>query len=165
MRCPSCQHEMKESRGPHLYMESGLDNVILEDVPIYTCACGEEMVSFHRVPTLNSAIGEELIKKNTPLSGREIRFLRKNMGFSSTRFAETMGVDKSSVSRWENGTQKLSATNDRMIRIIYCAMKDLGGRKLVEETFPDISSEAPKNEKGIQHHFALTHNRWEEVHR
>ncbi len=162
MRCPSCRNnELEERVGPYTYKESGLDNVVLEKISIYTCPCGEEMVAIPNMTKLHTAIGKELIRKESPLSGQEIRFLRKNMGFSAVKLAETMGVDNASVSRWENGARKMSTTNDRMVRMLYCTMKGLGSRELVEEVFPDIS----KEEIAILHHFAQTNKHWEEVRR
>lgn len=75
-----------------------------------------------------TAIGKELIRKNSPLTGKEIRFLKKNRGFSAKKLDETMGVDNVSATRWENATQKMSTTNDRMVRMLYCSMKRLGTR-------------------------------------
>jgi len=123
------------------------------------CPCGEELIVIPRITRLHTSIGKELIRKPAPLGALEVRFLRKNMGLSAKRLAEAMGVDNASVSRWENDTQKMSATNDRMVRMLYCTMKGLDARELVEEIFPDIS----KGEVAIQHHFAETGNRWEEV--
>ena len=106
-------------------MESGLDNIYLEDICVYRCKCGEFFPSIPGIIDLHTIIGQILIKKTTALNGKEILFLRKNIGLNARTFAEYVGIDKSTFSRWENGQQKLAKPNDRLIRLIYANVKGL----------------------------------------
>lgn len=138
---------MSCKEGTHHYTESGLDNVVLERVEICQCEnCDEEIVRIPAMPELNSAIGEVLIKQESILSGKEIRFLRKNMGLSATQLTKIMGVSNEAISRWENGKQKISKTHDRLIRAIYAINKGLSHEKaksLIEVSFTEINSAKP----------------------
>lgn len=142
MKCLFCNKvEMLCEKKQCHYKESGLDNVYLEDVEIYSCpSCNEELVSIPAVPELHSLIGKHLIEKKSLLSGKEIRFLRKNAGLSAKRFSKKMGVNNSTMSRWENGEQKLTSSNDRLIRLIYSGIKNIPIQHLINNSFDEIDS-------------------------
>jgi putative zinc finger/helix-turn-helix YgiT family protein len=130
----------------HHYTESGLDNVHVEGVEVYECpSCDERIVSIPAVPRLNTLIGKFLIEKNAMLTGREIRFLRKNAGLSAKRFARLIGVDSSTVSRWENDNkQKPTPSHDRFIRLLYSGIKGLPKeetQRLISEGFEHIEAD------------------------
>ncbi len=59
-----------------------------------------------------------LITKPYKLEGQDIRFLRKFLGLSSEAFAALLDVDKSHLSRVENGATPVSATADRLVRLV-----------------------------------------------
>jgi putative zinc finger/helix-turn-helix YgiT family protein len=116
---------MTEVREDYHYLESGLDNVYLTNVCVSKCDCGESFASIPAVIKLNGMIGRSIAKKKSRLNGKEIKFLRKNVGLNANALAEYIGVDKSTVSRWESGKQKIDKSNDRVIRIIYAHLKNL----------------------------------------
>lgn len=126
--------------GEHHYLESGLDNVYLVDVELWECPCGENAVGIPAVPELQRVIGEVLLRKKTLLTGKEIRFLRKNIGIPSKKFAETLGVDQATVSRWENEKRLPDKPTDRLIRLVYAYEKGIPPKALLQD-FPEISSE------------------------
>jgi putative zinc finger/helix-turn-helix YgiT family protein len=129
-------------RGEHHYNASGLDYVYLVGVEICQCQCGESMVGIPAVAKLHARIGWELINKPSLLSGQEIRFLRKNMGFTGKKLAEIMGVDKVTVSRWENNKEGIGKANDRLLRLAYASAKGLPDdqvKSLLLKEFPNIS--------------------------
>jgi putative transcriptional regulator len=125
MICHECNSQMKESKEIYHYMESGLDNVYLEDICVFRCKCGEFLPSISGIIDLHTIIGQMIVKKPTALNGKEIIFLRKNIGLNARTFAEYVGIDKSTFSRWENNQQKLAKPNDRFIRLIYAHVKGL----------------------------------------
>ncbi len=125
MKCHTCNQEMKSHKETYHYIESGLDNVFLDGVSIYTCSCGEEVARIPSVIDLNSRIGNSLLRKQGTFTGKEIRFLRKNIGLNTKDFAEIIGMDKATVSRWENGKQRISKPNDLLIRLVYAHMKGI----------------------------------------
>ena len=144
MKCPRCKKAMDCRVGEHHYLESGLDDIILGGVEIYSCSCGEEVVSIPSVPKLHALIGQALIEKGSLLTGSEIRFLRKNVGLTGKRLADIMAVANATISRWESGAQAVSRSHDRLLRLLYASLRGLPPEKtrnLVEEDFSKISDE------------------------
>jgi DNA-binding transcriptional regulator YiaG len=91
---------------------------VLKGIDIFNCNCGERILSVPRVPELNALIGENRIRKDSPLAGTEIRFLRKNMGFTKKRLSEIMGVDNATISRWARDFQKPAKAHAHFIRLL-----------------------------------------------
>jgi putative zinc finger/helix-turn-helix YgiT family protein len=120
--CPNCGSKNIEKRTEdYLYKESGLDNLILGGITVYKCEdCNEIMPEIPRIEDLHKVIALRIIGTNEPLTGKEIRFLRKDMGLSSVELAKQFGVSKVTVSRWENDAEKIGPANDKLIRLRYC---------------------------------------------
>lgn len=119
--CLNCGNkDVVVARGEYTFLESGLSNVILLNVEISTCKnCGEKVVSIPNPNQLLEVIGEQIILEPTRLSGQEIRFLRKNIYLKTQEFAQMLGVHRGTISRWENGHSKPTASEDRLIRMVY----------------------------------------------
>lgn len=141
--CPNCDKLQETSRGNYHYLESGLDNVIICDVEMIKCSCGEESALIPGILALHKAIANCLLEKETQLTGKEIRFLRKEMGLKGKVFANLISVDNATLSRWENGRTKPSVKADRLIRILY-AIKMKPAKELASNTFKAISRGQPE---------------------
>lgn len=98
------------------YTECGLSNVVLMDVVVFHCACGAIVPEIPAVEGLHYALALALLRKDSLLSGEEIRFLRKIAGYSATELAQIMGVTKFCFSRWENDKKNLGSESDRLLR-------------------------------------------------
>lgn len=120
-KCPTCGGEhFAFQKTHHHFLESGLENVDLTNVETGICNdCGERIVSILRSTELMKLIGESILLKPTNLNGAEIRFLRKNLHLKINEFAQLLGVDRVTVSRWENGHEKPSRSVDRLVRLTY----------------------------------------------
>ena len=129
IKCPKCSNLIQSKIGSYQYKESGLDNVFLENIPVYDCHCGISFASIFRVSRLNDLISEALLKKPTLLSGREIRFLRKSLYMSSKNFAQKLGIGKTTLSKWENDTQPHRIAYDKFIRSLYILYKEIDGKE------------------------------------
>lgn len=142
-QCPTCGRQVERTTGEYQYLESGLSNVRLGGVELYLCECGEHIVSIPRAPELHQIIAAFLLRKKAQLSGREIRFLRKQLGLKAKEFATLMGVDNVTVSRWERGENAPSESNDRLIRLLYASRMEWGkiAAELASEIFPEIKPE------------------------
>lgn len=125
IKCPKCGNFIQSKIETYKYRESGLDNVFLKNIPVYKCSCGISFASIFRVSRLNELIAKKLLEKPALLDGKEIRFLRKNMYMSSKDFAEGLGVEKTTISKWENGSQKHREAYDRSIRYLYMINKKI----------------------------------------
>ncbi len=141
-KCPTCgsEHFLFE-KSHHHFLESGLDNVHLTNVEIGTCAdCGEKVVSIPHSTELMRLIAESILLKPTSLNGAEIRFLRKNLYLKINEFAQLLGVDRVTVSRWENEHEKPSRSADRLVRLTY-ALEAKIGEGVVEELRKNLRKE------------------------
>lgn len=120
-KCPTCGSEHFAFRkAHHHFLESGLDNVHLINVEIGVCSdCGEKIVSIPHSLELMKLVGESILLNPTKLNGSEIRFLRKNLHLKINEFAQLLGVDRVTVSRWENDHEKPPNSTDRLIRLAY----------------------------------------------
>ena len=62
--------------------------------------------------------GQRVEYDQEPSTSGEIRYLRKFLDWSGAQFARHVGVDVSTVSRWENGQQAMGPIADRLLRMI-----------------------------------------------
>jgi len=150
MKCHECNKTMKPSKEIYYYTESGLDNVYLDNVVVYKCECGEEFASIPAINELNATIGLDLIKKQAYLTGAEIKFLRKNIGLNSKSFAEFIGINKSTLSRWENKKQEIDKSNDRLVRLLYANIKGIPQEEIqnfLKDTIRTIDNRKKKQKK------------------
>lgn len=145
IKCPNCGREQETFVGEYQYLESGLNNVIIEGIEIFRCPCGEHSALIPHIVELHKTIAKCLIEQTRPLNGKEIRFLRKNMGMKAMNFARLLGVDNATVSRWENDKEKHSDIVDRFIRLIYA--NEMGmyqeAEKLIKNILSDIDATKP----------------------
>jgi DNA-binding XRE family transcriptional regulator len=82
------------------------------------------------MPGLVAAVSVARAKEPTKLNGREIRFLRKAIGFTAKELASDLDVSEETVSRWENGHLAIGNSVERILRWKVC--------KALEEKAPAI---------------------------
>jgi putative transcriptional regulator len=130
MICETCNRKMTRRRAtvahPYRYVLSGLPNVDLAGIVVWYCEpCGYELPEVPRVDELHRVIARILIGKRAALSGAEIRFLRKQVGFPANKFAALLGVSPEYLSRVETGKKKaLGPVADRLARAIATVADD-----------------------------------------
>lgn len=117
--CPFCGASVEKHVGDFHYKACGLPEVWLEGVVIRTCTgCTEGGgVEIPDIAGLHTVLAGYLIQQKARLAHFEVRFLRKTLGWSSKDFAQKMGVDPATVSRWEAGTQNMEPAYDRLLRL------------------------------------------------
>lgn len=124
--CTSCGTPMETRREEVEYDAAGLPGVILRGVDVSHCpSCGEKQVHVPREPALHQALARTVVTKPGRLTGPEIRFLRKHLGLSGQDFADVMGSDPSTISRWENGKEPMNKHADRLLRLMVLIGKRL----------------------------------------
>jgi putative zinc finger/helix-turn-helix YgiT family protein len=111
--------QLKSASITHRYRESGLDNIILHGVKETRCdECGEVYYNFGDIDALHQMIAQQLIVKSDDLTGPEVRFLRKFLGYSSGVFAKLVGYEIEHLSRLENGKTPVQKTFDHLVRLM-----------------------------------------------
>jgi putative zinc finger/helix-turn-helix YgiT family protein len=134
--CRACREaELKTTTENHLYVESGLPNVVLVGVEVRRCPkCGAFEVLLPRVAELHRVIARSVILKRARLSGAEVKFLRKHLGWSGADFAAHMGVDPTTVSAWENERKPFGTSSDRLLRLMVARQAPIDDYSLDELT-------------------------------
>ena len=121
MKCDICGDKTKTRRvQEYHYKECGLPNVFLMNIDVIHCKeCAAMSPIIPSVLDLYDKLARAVVLKHLPLTGAEARFLRKQLGFASNRWAAYLGVKPETMSRWEQGTQKIGPQVDSLIRLFY----------------------------------------------
>jgi transcriptional regulator with XRE-family HTH domain len=115
--CADCGAPQNETRATVPYPESGLDNVELRNVPVWVCGNGHQEVEIPAVQDLHNLLAHLIVRQPAPLSGRDIRFLRKRVGLTARQFAAQIGRTPEWISQVENSRAVLDRTNDLLFRL------------------------------------------------
>lgn len=138
MKCNN-GHEMKERQGSTQIDEGGV-TITLDDVRIFSCkACGVETPAIPKMEALFREVARTLATKRQRLMPQEIRFLRKHLGLSGRDFARKMGVDHTTVSKWErvDDPQAMGAVAERLLRLFVLTEKPVEEYPLEEMASED----------------------------
>jgi putative zinc finger/helix-turn-helix YgiT family protein len=122
-----CSFEERKAtlNNPYHFVDSGLPSVYLAGVKYRVCVqCGKRSADIPALKQLMAVIAQAIIENESPLTGPEIRFLRKRVGKKSSEFAKIIGVTPEQVSRWENGHNRPEVSADKLIRVFYCLLSD-----------------------------------------
>lgn len=100
------------------YRECGLDNVTIEGV--VPCRDDEEddVVTIPNIGGLHRAIALAIVNRKVGMSGKELRFLRSEMGLTQQELAKIVHHDSQSIARWENGKCPIDASAEALIRLL-----------------------------------------------
>jgi putative transcriptional regulator len=103
---------------PYRYQASGLDNIFLLNGVSETKTPYGPMVHIANIHGLHHAIGLHIAEKQGPITGKEFRFLRKQLGLSQAALAELMHVSDQTIANYEKGKTSLGSA-DPLIRTLY----------------------------------------------
>ena len=103
---------------PYHYVECGLDNVLVYGVEPFIDDDGEEVVTIKNINGLHKAIALTIIGRNGLMSGKELRFLRTEMGMTQGELARYIHKEPISVGRWERGENPIDPTDETLIRLL-----------------------------------------------
>ncbi|MEK6609191.1 MAG: type II TA system antitoxin MqsA family protein [Myxococcota bacterium] len=116
--------------------------VMLVGVPVKRCpACRERVVTIPDPDGLHRALCLHMVEGSRTLHPAEIRFLRKYLDKSAEEWAAVMGVDKKTLSRWENGRQKMGPVAERLLRLLVHQQLRPDAGSFSEEMFPKLRDE------------------------
>jgi YgiT-type zinc finger domain-containing protein len=116
--CGECGEPMKATRGTTHFRESGLDNIVLENVPIWTCKNGHEDVQVPAVDQLCRLIAQLMVTQPWPMKGQDVRFLRKHLGYSGRAFSSLIGINHVTLSKFENDRDRIPRKLEALVRLL-----------------------------------------------
>lgn len=118
MRCIECGNAMTKSIGDHVYRESGMEHVILQNVTKYECeSCGAKRVNIPAIAQLHRLLAHVISTKPARLVPSEVRFIRDHLELSNKDFAILMGVSEHQASRWTN-SEPIGVPAERFLRML-----------------------------------------------
>lgn len=106
------------------YTDSGLSNVWLINGYRTISSPYGKATAIDDVEGLHRSIGRKIALEKPHLSGREFRFLRKELGLSQAALAKWFGNTEQAVAKWEKGARP-PAWADRVLRQVY--LEQAGG--------------------------------------
>lgn len=124
--------------------------ITLVEVPI-KIVMGEEILDIDMY-NLQISVLKYLIFKKTPLTGSQLRFIRKFMKLSTTDFAKKVGVTHTTILSWEKEEASINPTADVYIRMeILKTLQDADVRKFFNEvTVENLISHKKEKEFPIE---------------
>ena len=145
LKCSLCGADANIVRGSYEF-DCGLD-VVLQGIELVHCtACDNADPIIPQMGGLMCSIALAVVEKPYGMTGRELRFLRTYMGATGVELSQLLGIDKTTLSKWENGKQLIGEQSDRLIRSITTSLSDAleAHTKQVVQNFASIEK-APKS--------------------
>jgi putative transcriptional regulator len=145
--CAHCGQPVTPETRNYRYTESGLPNVILQGVQLADCpSCGNSDVAIPHLAKVHRAIALALANSPVRLTGSQLRFLRKHVGYSGEQLSNYLHTDKTKISKWERGEDPIGPSNDRLIRLLVAALDtELSGNVVsIAHHLPNIADDSKK---------------------
>ena len=99
------------------YTESGLDNVIIDEINLLADDAGEGCMMIPNINGLHKTIAHGIVVRRASMSGRELRFIRTEMGMTQAQLADMLHREPLAVSRWERGETPIDANAEAVVRL------------------------------------------------
>jgi putative zinc finger/helix-turn-helix YgiT family protein len=144
MKCLECDGKLTTKRENYRYLASGLANVTLMNVEVRRCgSCGDHEVVIPHIEALHKALAAAIVKRTSRMTGHEVKFLRKQLGYSGVDFATLIGVSAETISRWENGKERMRPSAEKLLRLLVVHQQPIRNYPL-ETLSRVLSDSAPK---------------------
>jgi|SRR5690606_27859472 len=104
--------------GVYHYTECGLDNVFIEGMNQVQDHAGDETFDIPAIGQLHSVIAEGIVMLPSKMSGKELRFLRTEMGLTQEKLAEVLKLTPLTVGRWEREEVPIKDAAEMLIRLM-----------------------------------------------
>jgi len=131
--------------GAYHYTECGLDNVLIEGMTMIEDHAGEETISIPAIGLLHQVIAEGIVTLPSKMSGRELRFIRTEMGMTQAKLAEVLKVTLLTISRWEREESPIHDAAEMLIRLMAVERLRLDVKLDVDMVSSKVTS-APRKE-------------------
>ena len=113
------QHKDHEEPELYQYRECGLDNVWLLGGFCLEGEGEDEFLFIEDQEDLHRAIALSIVERGDGMTGRELWFLRHELGLSQAQLARWLRSDVQALARWEKGKSRIPGPADRLVRILY----------------------------------------------
>jgi putative zinc finger/helix-turn-helix YgiT family protein len=163
-KCYECgKADLVAGKGTVEYRQANLPyQVLLVGVPVRRCpSCSEESITVPDPEGLHRALAQHMVGVRRALFPKEIRFLRKYLDWSAEHLAAVMGIDPKTLSRWENGRQKLGPVAERLLRLVVFQRLEADARAFTEEVLPEVGQPAPSSPEPVR--LASSRKGWREA--
>jgi transcriptional regulator with XRE-family HTH domain len=101
-----------------VYEGAGLPNVVLFGLTAYRCeACNRKTIPVPEASKLHRLLARAVLLKSAPMTGQELRFLKKFSGLTLSALAEKLGVTVQTTLTWEQ-SKRLRYPNDLTVRMV-----------------------------------------------
>jgi len=97
---------------------------------------GDEVCTILNVPGLHKAIASGIVTHEAGMNGRELRFLRTEMGMTQAELAKVVHHDTQSIGRWERNENPIDPTAEALIRLLVVQRLELD---VPESTVEELS--------------------------
>ena len=130
------------------YTESGLGNVWLKNGYAMNNTAYGDGVSIQDVEGLHKLIGS-LIAKRPKITGKELRFIRKEMEMSQSALGALLGTSEQNISLWER-KGNIPKVSDRLVKLIYLEHIDPNGNIKIRELIDRLNEEDAQKEERLE---------------
>ncbi len=140
------QHKGEQAKTPLHYTECGLDDVYLVSGYVIENTPDGEALSVKNLDELHKAIGCYLAMRKKTLSGKELRFLRRQMDLTQSDLGKLVGLTSQQIARWEKDESEISGPAERLLRGLY--IQHAGGTLDLQKLVTMLDEiDSPTNEK------------------
>ncbi len=103
---------------------------------------GEWVIDINMV-ALQRFVFKGLIHKPYPLTGKEIKFMRKFLEMSTTELGKNLGISHATIVKWEHEQTQIAPIQETYIRMFFCeCFKDTEILALYKEIRPQMLAES-----------------------
>lgn len=140
------------------YTESGLDNVFIGGMEPCIDDHGEKVFHIPNPNELHKVIAKGIVAHPKGISGKELRFLRTEMGMTQAELAKLVHFDAQTVARWEKGKWTIDSAAEALVRILAVQRLELEGNSieaLSERCVPTIDAQQIVIDGSDPEHYSL----------
>jgi len=141
------------------YKTCGLDDIFLLNGYKHVTTSEGEGIAIADIDDLHRAIGKHLATQKKQLSGKELRFLRKQMDLTQAEVGRFIGLGSQQVARWEKDQSCISGPADYLIRKLY--LEHINGKLSLRELVEELDDSDSTNEE--EQVFKKTDGEWRAV--
>lgn len=100
------------------YEDCGLNSVRILNADFVTDDASEKVICVPAINLLHRTIAEGILRRPSRISGKELRFLRTEMGLTQAQLADLLHRDEQTIARWEKEKSEIDGNADTLVRLI-----------------------------------------------